>query len=120
MPSTIVFEPFDIILVPFPFTDQSTIKKRPALIISSEQYHQQRPDLIIQAITSNIQRSDFGETPIRHWQAAGLLKPSVAKPVITTIETSIVLLKLGHLAENDQEAARQNLEKILMIEQPEP
>ncbi|NEP30889.1 MAG: hypothetical protein F6K38_05180 [Moorea sp. SIO3B2] len=28
----------DIILVPFPFTDQTTIKKRPTVIISSNTY----------------------------------------------------------------------------------
>ena len=40
----------DIVLVPFSFTDQSATKKRPAVIISSEAYHQQRPDLIIMAV----------------------------------------------------------------------
>jgi len=36
-----------IVLVPFPFTDQSTIKKRPAVVISSTAYNTERPDLII-------------------------------------------------------------------------
>lgn len=44
----------DIVLVPFPFTDQSAAKKRPAVVISSEAYHQQRPDLIIMAVTSQV------------------------------------------------------------------
>jgi mRNA interferase MazF len=42
----------DIILVPFPFTDQSTSKKRPAVVISSNHYNTERPDLIIMAVTS--------------------------------------------------------------------
>jgi len=41
----------DIILVPFPFTDQSDVKKRPAVIASSDLYNQKRPDIIIMAIT---------------------------------------------------------------------
>ena len=42
----------DIVLVPFPLTDQSTTKRRPAVVISSQAYHRQRPDLIIMAVTS--------------------------------------------------------------------
>ncbi len=33
-------------VVPFPFTDQSTVKKRPAVVISSETYHRERPDVV--------------------------------------------------------------------------
>ena len=43
----------DIILVPFPFTDQSRAKKRPAVVISSSAYNTERPDLIIMAVTSH-------------------------------------------------------------------
>jgi len=42
----------DIVLVPFPFTDQSTTKRRPAVVISSLAYHRDRPDLIIMAVTT--------------------------------------------------------------------
>ncbi len=52
MPIMTDFKFGDIVLVPFPFTDQSATKKRPAAVISSEAYHQQRPDLIIMAVTS--------------------------------------------------------------------
>jgi len=69
------------------FTDQSTTKKRPAVVISSEIYNTERPDLIIMAVTSQIQPARIiGEVIIKDWQEAGLLKPSVVKPVITTIE----------------------------------
>jgi mRNA interferase MazF len=42
----------NVLLVPFPFTDQSTIKKRPAVIVSSDRYNQQHIDLILIAVTS--------------------------------------------------------------------
>jgi mRNA interferase MazF len=42
----------DVVLVPFPFTDQSATKRRPAVIISSPAYYRVRLDLIIMAVTS--------------------------------------------------------------------
>ena len=54
MPSMTNSEFGDIILVPFPFTDQTTTKKRPAVIISSITYNTERPDLIIMAVTSQL------------------------------------------------------------------
>ena len=92
----------DILLVPFPFTDQTSSKKRPAVIISSKTYNQQKPDLIIMAITSQIGSSiSFGELHIIDFSAAGLIKPSVIKPVISTIEKGLVIRKLGQLQDSD-------------------
>lgn len=42
----------NVLFVPFPFTDQSTTKRRPAVVVSSATYHRERPDLVILAITS--------------------------------------------------------------------
>ena len=48
------FEFGDIVLVPFPFTDQSAVKKRPAVVVSSATYNTERPDVIVMAVTSRI------------------------------------------------------------------
>ena len=62
------FEFGDIILVPFPFTDQTTSKKRPAVVISSSTYNTARPDLIIMAVTSQIKPTTIiGEVIIQDW-----------------------------------------------------
>ena len=70
----------DVVLVPFPFTDQSGAKKRPAVIVSRSGYHAARRDLIIMAITSQVRHPlGFGEALVADWQVAGLIKPSVLK-----------------------------------------
>ena len=114
MPTMTGYEFGDIVLVPFPFTDQFTTKRRPAVVISSPAYHRQRPDLIIMAVTSQPLTPDaVGEVLVHDWRGAGLLKPSVLKPVLTTIEPALVLKKLGRLTANDQALLRLALTTIL-------
>lgn len=104
----------DLVLVPFPFTDQTTTKKRPAVVISSRAYNAERPDLIIMAVTSQIKSTAIlGEVIVQDWQATGLLKPSAIKPVIATIEKSLVIQVMGRLMGDDRQALQDALKIIL-------
>jgi mRNA interferase MazF len=104
----------DLVLVPFPFTDLSTTKRRPAVVVSSAAYHEARSDLVILAVTSQARpSSEFGEAAVAQWKEAGLLRPSVLKPVLATIERGLVLRRLGRLGEGDRRALRRLLGTIL-------
>lgn len=108
------FEFGDLVLVPFPFTDQSTTKRRPAVVVSSAAYHRERPDLLILAVTSQVRPvAGMGEAAITKWKEAGLLKPSVFKPALATIERRLVVRALGQLEEEDRAALRRVLAEIL-------
>jgi mRNA interferase MazF len=88
----------DIVLLPFPFTDQTTTKKRPAVIISSSEYNNNRPDVIAMAVTSRIKpMQSFGEMTINDWKQAGLIKESAIKPIMITIEKGLLLDNLPRL-----------------------
>ena len=100
----------DVVLVRFPFTDLTTTKRRPALVISTDLYNQFQVNLIIAAITSQTHRLGIGDCLIQNWRAAGLVKPSQVK---ATIEQSLVLKKLGTLASNDMEIVEQALAKAI-------
>ena len=50
---------------------------------------------------------------ISHWQAAGLLKPSVVKPVFATLEQRLVLRRLGALDDDDRAALRKPISEII-------
>lgn len=54
MPSTTSFNQGDVVLVPFPFTDLTAVKQRPALILSPKRLNDVRTDLIVAAISSQI------------------------------------------------------------------
>lgn len=104
----------EVVLVPFPFTDQSGAKKRPAVIVSSSGYNAGRRDLIIMAITSQVRQPlGFGEALVTDWQAAGLIKPSVLKPVFTTIEQSLVARSMGTLSTIDLRTLRDTIAQII-------
>lgn len=114
MASESVYQFGEIVPAPFPFTNQAESKKRPAVVISSPAYHTNRPDLLIMAITSQAHTApDFATFPVIDWQAAGLLKPSFAKPVLTTLEQTLVIRSMGNLTPRDQQSLRQMLAQII-------
>jgi mRNA interferase MazF len=104
----------DIILVPFPFTNQAASKQRPAVVISAARYNAAKPDVIVMAVTSQLAgdaRAD--DVPVVDWQAAGLLKPSAIKPVIATLENALIIRKLGSLDDTDRNALKAALANLL-------
>jgi len=104
----------DLVLVPFPFTDQTAAKKRPAVIVSSAAYHRDRPDVILMSVTSQPPSgSRVGEVVVARWREAGLLKPSVIKPVLATVERGLLIRKLGRLDDGDLEMVRAALRVVL-------
>jgi mRNA interferase MazF len=114
MPPTTGYSFGDVVLVPFPFTDQSGTKKRPAVVVSSAAYQAQRRDLVIMAITSQVRpRPAFGEFLVAEWKRAGLIAPSAVKPVLTTIDKRLILRRLGQLQFQDARSLRTSLAQIL-------
>src|SRR5713101_1434479 len=114
MPNTTAYNFGDVVLVPFPFTDQTATKKRPAVVVSSDGYNKARPDVILMAVTGHL--SDYpriGEVVVSDWKGAGLLKTSTIKPILTTIEKSLIIRTLGELSHQDHIALRDALRVIL-------
>ena len=114
MPPTTVYNFGDLVLVPFPFTDQTGVKKRPAVVVSSAAYNTARRDLVLMAVTSQVRATaGVGEVVVSDWQKAGLLKPSIIKPVLTTVEKGLVLRTLGQLGPVDWNTLRNALRLII-------
>lgn len=115
MPNTIGSKFGDVVLVTFPFTDQTASKRRPAVVVSSDAYHRERPDVIIVAVTSRTVRpaASIGDVLIEEWRAAGLLKTSLIKPIFTTVEQRLILRKLGALQPTDLVALRHAIQQVI-------
>jgi len=107
----------DVILVSFIFSDESGERRRPAVIVSSDAYHQSRQEAIIAAITSRTDRILVGDHLISDWQGAGLLFPSVVTGIIRTIKQGMVAKKLGTMPRPDMQAIEDKLRDALGLKQ---
>jgi mRNA-degrading endonuclease toxin of MazEF toxin-antitoxin module len=86
---------------------------RPAVIISTRDYHQDRQEAIMAAITSNVDRLLVGDVLISGWKAAGLLFPSTATAIIRTIKQTMIERRLGSMPLPDMQAIEENLREVL-------
>ncbi len=114
MPSSTSYKFGDIVLVPFPFTDQTQSKRRPAIVVSSDAYERARQDLILISLTTRVSpEARFGVAPLQQRKQAGLPVACFIKPVLFTFEKRLVIKRLGRLQEEDRSRVRAALDQIL-------
>jgi mRNA-degrading endonuclease toxin of MazEF toxin-antitoxin module len=110
------FQRGDVLLVPFPFSDLSTTKVRPAVVVSSPLYHANEPDLLLAAITSTITTPPGPlDYVLSNWRSAGLRYPSAFKPVLFTLDPARVLHRIGKLTPVDMAEIDQRLRSALAL-----
>ncbi len=96
-----IYKRGEVVLLPFPYTNQSGSKRRPALIFSTTAYNTRRADIIVAPITSNLSSGQPDDTALTDWAVAGLIKPSVVKGILGTVEQSLVVRRLGAISAAD-------------------
>ena len=89
----------DIVLIPIPFTDLVSQKKRPAVIISSDTYNKSNEDIVVVALTSNIESRNFTITLTADDLEDGVLKVTsmIRVDKIYTLNKSIVIKTFGRV-----------------------
>ena len=90
-----------VVLVPFPFTDRASEKRRPALVLSEPSFQQACGHLLLAMITSATQSSWPLDWPIQDWQDAGLPKPCLVRFKLFTLDERLILKPLGALSAAD-------------------
>ena len=106
----------DVVLVPFPFSDLSTTKVRPAVVVSGALYHATEPDLLLAALTSKVAAATGPlDYLLGDWRAAGLHYPSALKPVLFTLDPARVIYRVGALTPADLTQVDQRLRRALEL-----
>lgn len=102
----------DVVTVDFPAV--TGIKRRPAVILSSEIYHKNRPDVIVGLITSQTKNLGVTDYVLQDWQISGLRVPSVFRSFIVTLPPSANLIVIGKLSEQDWQGVK-NCVKLSLV-----
>lgn len=108
------YKMFDVVVVPFPFTHQNAAKKRPALVLSGfEVFNDATQNCVLAMITSAKHPAWPLDTKIGSIQKAGLPAPSKVRMKLFTLDSRLVIKKIGGLSAKDQTALKANLKKLL-------
>ncbi len=107
-----IYDPFDVVIVPFPFTDKAKQKPRPALVISSRGFNASHDRVILLMITTAA-KTKSSDVSIADLNAAGLNAASVIRCKCFTLEESLLRRKIGTLSMQDRVAALTQLRKVL-------
>ena len=91
-------KPGDIVLVRFPFTDLTSHKRRPVLVVSPSEFSTRFGDIVVVPLTGQVQ--DHG-LHLEKWRESGLLKPTWLKALIATVAESLVEQRLGFMHPED-------------------
>ncbi|MBI2467207.1 MAG: type II toxin-antitoxin system PemK/MazF family toxin [Candidatus Rokubacteria bacterium] len=113
MPSTTTYRRGQAVVVNVVFPDQSGVKLRPAVVVSTEAFHRKLPDVIVCPISSQpryYDRPGPGDHPLEDWEAVGLRHPSTARiSNILAVEKQIIKRVLGALSSSDLEQVTRGL-----------
>ena len=112
----IAYKRGDMLLVSFLFYDESGLRHRPAVVLSSPAYHRNRKEIVVAAVTSNVDRVLFGDHLLAGWKEAGLLFPSLVTGIIRTIKSQMIHRRLGSIPHREMMSIDLNLHKILGLE----
>lgn len=110
-----ICEPFDIVRVPFPFSDLPKAKQRKALVLSHREFNQKNGNSILMMITSARYSDWFLDVQIEKWREAHLNKPCVARLKVFTLDNNLILGKSGRLAESDRKRVRAALDSAIAL-----
>ncbi len=108
-----IYNPGDIVEVPFPFIDSSERKVRPALVLSEPEFVRSTGACVLMMITSATRSRWESDVVINDWASAGLHKPSILRWKLFTLENSMILARRGTLCKDDFNSLKHSFKSVL-------
>ena len=105
-----MFAPFDVVVVPFPYSDRLAEKRRPAVVVSKPALERRHGLVWLIMVTSADNRRWDDDVAVSDLATAGLPAPSLIRAAkIATVDGERILRKIGTLTAKDVKAVRSRL-----------
>ncbi len=105
-------EPWDVVAVPFPFTERLGEKKRPALVLSKKAFNR-AGHTVLAMVTSTAHRRWPGDVDLAHWKATGLRTACLVRLKLFTLDNRLLMRRIGSLSPADRRVVGQSLRRHL-------
>ena len=105
---------WQVVVVPFPFTDRTATKRRPGLVLSAKSFNR-RGHSVLAMITSASHQPWPGDAPIEDLKNAGLRAPSLVRLKLFTLDNRFIARRIGTLGSSDQTAVATQLRTCLPV-----
>lgn len=110
------YDAFDVVVVPFPFTDRAAVKRRPALVLSdAAAFNAAIRHVVVAMITSATHAGWPLDTPVVDLREAGLPSASVVRMKLFTLDDRLIVRRAGALGRPDRENVRLALRKLMKL-----
>jgi mRNA interferase MazF len=109
----VTYKQFDVVVVPFPFTDKSSSKRRPALVLSGEDVFNGPSGHSVLAMITSAKNSAWPlDTSISNLDSAGLSSSSIVRMKLFTLDHQLIVRKAGVLSELDRTVVQEKLARM--------
>lgn len=103
---------WDVVVVPFPFSDKAAEKRRPALVLSNKTFNSAGHS-VLAMITTRSHHPWPGDSQLEDHEEVGLPLPCLVRLKLFTLDNRVILRRIGRLSDSDRKRVEASLDKHL-------
>lgn len=111
-----IYKPYDIVIVPFPFMEIAMTKNRPAIVLSHDKTFNKHSGQCILAMITSAKHYEWPyDLHIIELKSCGLSKESMIRFKLFTLDNRLIKTKIGALAKREQKKLKDHFDQIFQL-----